>query len=961
MNKKIIALGLLCIGIQAGFAASGEKAIFVAPHGRDDNPGTRARPYATLARAQKAARQLKSQGPVTVYVRDGIYTLREPFVLGPEDSGTRTHPVVYRAYPNEKPVLRGALPVTGFQPWKGQILQANLQGTPLDKIVFRQLFCDGERMEMARYPNVDKTDPHFGQWAYVLASDPAPAENRSAADVFARARDHFTATPDVIKKTWADVQEAEICIHPAFGWAWNIIPIKAVDDEKDIIYLARPTSYGIMIGDRYFVRNLLAELDAPGEWKLDPRTHTLYFWPPHPLKKDSVVLAPVTKTLIAFEKAEDIFVRGFVLEACEGDAVTMNHSRRCVIAQSTIRHCGGWAVRITEGCRECGAIGNDIYATGAGGVAINAGDRQKLERGDCFADNNYIHHIAVFRRTYNTGVNLFGVGNRARHNLIHDCYHQALLVGGNDQLVEYNIVHHTNLGSEDTGGLYMSSRDYTQRGTIIRYNIFHHCGGFGKENSWAPVRQGRVKFVYPSFTWGIYLDAPETGVTVKGNILYDVPVCGLFNHEGRDNAWENNIIVNAPGFQLSSGNFPDLDQLSYSYIKKLREQGGYEIFRQHYPELDSYTEETATHHTCSPGRFVHNILYYTKNPGKYNAARRAQWQGQMAYLIRAPKANLAGFVFDYNCVFAPPDVPVKISLTMPPEKPAVLSWEEWQKTGQDAHSLYADPLFVNPAKHDFRLKPDSPALRLGFQPIPIEKIGPYPSELRASWPIREAPGAAALGDFTTERYFELPGEAGKPRAPAVFRAPRRRNIVVDGRLDEWPLDNPQAVMECRENFTGEPALALFSVACAAYDEQALYIAVRNPLRHPDKIVWTGPWGQRDGVEIAFQDAKSRTPGPIWNLYGYPDSSFESVTTAGASPAQAERLRRGTLFAARRTEQGWDCEWKILWAAADIKPRRGKRLRFNIGIRKMEQEAWVVWRGTGGNNYNVAKAGHLILD
>ena len=40
-----------------------------------------------------------------------------------------------------------------------------------------------------------------------------------------------------------------------------------------------------------------------------------------------------------------------------------------------------------------------------------------------------------------------------------------------------------------------------------------------------------------------------------------------------------------------------------------------------------------------------------------------------------------------------------------------------------------------------RLKPDSPAFALGFKPIPVEKIGPYQDESRASWPIVEAPGA----------------------------------------------------------------------------------------------------------------------------------------------------------------------------------------------------------------------------
>jgi len=954
---KWLSLVLLLVTTLTAHAA--QQAVYVAPAGDDSNPGTMARPFATLARARDEARKLKADGPVTVYVRGGVYELTEPLALGAEDSGTIAKPVTYRAYRGEQPVLVGARQVTGFKPWKGGILQCDLKGTPLENVTFRQLFCDGQRMEMARYPNVDKSDPHYGEWAYVLATDPAPATNNSVSDNIAKTKDHFTATDDVIKPTWTDVPDAQVCIHPAYGWAWNTVGIKSVDREKRIINLASTVSYGLMIGDRYFVRNLLAELDAPGEWYLDQRTRVLYFWPPEPLTDRSVVLAPVTRTIIAMEKVGNVTVRGFTIEACDGDAVTMKGCERCTIAQSTIRNCGAWAVTI-NGSRKCSAVGNDITATGSGGIAINCGNRKTLERGDCTADNNYIHHIAEFQRTYNTGVNLMGVGNRASHNLIHDCYHQAILMGGNDNVVEYNVVHHTNLGSEDTGGLYMSSRDYTQRGSIIRYNIFHHCGGFGKSNSWAPVREGKVQFHYPGFTWGIYLDAPEVGMAVFGNVLYDVPVCGMFNHEGRDNNWENNIIVDAPGFQISSGNYPDLDELSYSYIKALRDKGLYEVFRQHYPALDSYTDDTATHHTCAPGKFHRNIIYYTSSPGKYNAARRKSWNGQLVYTFRGSQAAFDGFRFDHNCVYGPEDLALKFSLTRPPEKGGMLTWDEWRQTGQDPHSINADPMFVNPAKHDYRLKPGSPALKLGFQQIPLDQMGLYTSELRASWPVVEAPGAALRGDFTTERYFEIPGYQAKPRASAEYSVPHRSDIKVDGLLSEWPLDNPKAVMECREEYSGGDTAGLPSVACAAYDGQALYLAVRNPMRHPDKTVMTGGWGSRDGLEIAFQDAVSKPEGPTLNLYGYPDGTIESLTIAGASAAQAEKLKQGVTYAAHRTDKGWDCEWRIPWSATGIDPAKVKRLRFNLGVRKMEDKAWVVWRGTGGYNFDVAKAGTLVL-
>jgi hypothetical protein len=64
-------------------------------------------------------------------------------------------------------------------------------------------------------------------------------------------------------------------------------------------------------------------------------------------------------------------------------------------------------------------------------------------------------------------------------------------------------------------------------------------------------------------------------------------------------------------------------------------------------------------------------------------------------------------------------------------------WTAWQARGADPHSLVADPLFVDPAKDDYRLQPESPAFQLGFKPIPVEKIGVYESPLRASWPVGE--------------------------------------------------------------------------------------------------------------------------------------------------------------------------------------------------------------------------------
>ncbi|HEY2250286.1 MAG TPA: hypothetical protein VGH74_04460, partial [Planctomycetaceae bacterium] len=55
------------------------------------------------------------------------------------------------------------------------------------------------------------------------------------------------------------------------------------------------------------------------------------------------------------------------------------------------------------------------------------------------------------------------------------------------------------------------------------------------------------------------------------------------------------------------------------------------------------------------------------------------------------------------------------------------SFAEWQATGQDQNSLVADPMFVDPEKGDFRLRPNSSAAKLGFEPWDVSTVGPRPA------------------------------------------------------------------------------------------------------------------------------------------------------------------------------------------------------------------------------------------
>ncbi|HZN56807.1 MAG TPA: hypothetical protein VFD71_01940 [Planctomycetota bacterium] len=52
------------------------------------------------------------------------------------------------------------------------------------------------------------------------------------------------------------------------------------------------------------------------------------------------------------------------------------------------------------------------------------------------------------------------------------------------------------------------------------------------------------------------------------------------------------------------------------------------------------------------------------------------------------------------------------------------TFEEWKAAGQDRRSVVADPLFEDPEHGDFRLRPGSPALRVGFEPWDVSDVGP---------------------------------------------------------------------------------------------------------------------------------------------------------------------------------------------------------------------------------------------
>jgi len=275
---------------------------YVAPNGNDDWSGKLAEPnaegddgpFATLERARDEIRKLKQagllpEGGVTVWLRGGSYPLADTFELTAEDSGTPEALIIYRAYPDEEVRLIGGVEIPGaaFQPVsdtavlnrldpaaRGEVLQVDLKAqgvTDFGEVIAEgkqlELFFQDRPMTLARWPNED-----FVNIVDVVGGAPYDIRGTKGDKI-----GKFVYEGDRPQR-WA--QETEVWLHGYWFWDWadQRQKVESIDTENHIISLVPPYhTYGYRKGQWYYVFNVLAELDMPGERYLDRETGILYF------------------------------------------------------------------------------------------------------------------------------------------------------------------------------------------------------------------------------------------------------------------------------------------------------------------------------------------------------------------------------------------------------------------------------------------------------------------------------------------------------------------------------------------------------------------------------------------------------------------------------------------------------------------------------------------------------------
>ncbi|MBK9989259.1 MAG: PDZ domain-containing protein [Verrucomicrobia bacterium] len=651
---------------------------FISPTGDDANPGTEERPFATPHRAQQATREK----PGEVILRGGIYYLGAPLVFTAEDSGTKASPKVFRNYDGEEPVISGGQRLADLE-WQACAKGVYRAQVPAD-LQTEELFVNGARQTLARYPNLYPNAQYFGG----CATD-AIAPGRVAR--------------------WSDPTGGYFhAMHPALwgDFTWRITG----KDAKGELRLEggwqnnRASAAHEKIR---FVENVFEELDAPGEWFLDAQTHTLYFYPPARLDlRTAVFEATRLHTLIEFRGDETnpvqwITLHGLIFRHAartvmntrepllrsdwtiyRGGAVFFNGAEDCALEDSFIDQVGGNAVFVNNYNRRIVIRGTHITEAGASGICF-VGD-PCAARSPLF-NYDQVQELPAIDRTPGPRTN----------NYPADC------------LVEDCLITQTGRVEKQTAGIEI---DLAQNITV------RHCSIYDLPRAGINIGDG---------CWGGHvIEFCDVFDTVK-----ETGDHGSFNSWGRDRFWRPNIdevnawVKQAPELPLLDAVKPivlannrwrcdhgwdiDLDDGSSNYVirNNLCLRGGIK-------NREGFRRVVENNILVDGGYDPH--VWYSENGDIFR--RNIVWTAYRPAHMPPPPW---GAEMDFNLVHVD---------GAPDRTPATQLQEQ---SGRDEHSVVADAQFVDPARGDYRVRDGSPALALGFMNFPMDRFGVQKPELKA--------------------------------------------------------------------------------------------------------------------------------------------------------------------------------------------------------------------------------------
>lgn len=651
--------------------------VHVAWSGREDAAGTAEEPVSSLAAAQRLARQHAGREAVTVLVHGGVYYLSEPLRFTAEDSGKEGLPVVYQAAPGEHPVVSGGQRLhLEWGRWQGPVLVAS---TPAG-LVMDQLFVNGRRLPMARYPDFDASVAHF---------------NGHAADAISAERVARWANP------------AGGYIHAMHNALWGDMHwvIRGKDENGKLVYEGgwqnnRPSA---MHREYRFVENILEELDAPGEWYHDAAQHRLYLYPEADTQPGTATIEAVRLAhLVEFagsrvDPVRHVYLRGLTFRHA---ARTFMENREPLLRSDWTVYRGGAVV--FEGTEDCGLDDCEFDQVGGNTVFVNRYNRRVSIRG-CLIRDSGANGVAFVGDPACVRSPLFNYNQPFDYAKLDRTPGPQAEEYPADCLVDDCLITRTGRFEKQTAPIQISmSRRITVRHCSIYEvpraginisegtwggHVIEHCdvfdtvletGDHGSFNSW-----GRDRFWHPR------MSEVERQVAKDPQLPFLDVVEPVVLHHNRwrcDHGWAIDLDDGSSNFRIS-------DNLLLHGGLKLRE--GYRRL-----VTNNIILNDSLHPHCwyahSGDRFERNLVMGPYRPAGGMPVDR--WGERVDdNLFASREADRVRFAAQ----------------------------------GCDAHSRVGDPGFLDPKRGDFRVRDDSPALALGFRNFAMDDFGVRRPGLRA--------------------------------------------------------------------------------------------------------------------------------------------------------------------------------------------------------------------------------------
>ena len=495
--------------------------------------GTFDMPFSNINEANEAIAIMPEKaraGGVTVYIRGGDYY--QDKTLRFDVSGTDGGPIVYKAYQDEVPVIDGGYRLLSEdfrkpeasevscikdETARNSVVVYDLKAECLDVNSEFELYYDGNRGTLARYPNA---------WN----PDEPPLQLKNVAAVGDPGTQPFTCDADEVISTWHSVEGVLLEGHFHIDWIQTSAVLSDYDVENSRITVSVTSeNQWYREGGKYYFRNVLDEIDVPGEYYISPEG-LLYFYPAGDIVDTKITYTQNTQNLVEVS-ADYVTFDGLTVENTGGSAFTA--SGRGITVQNCKIGCSGYRGLDINGYDNY-IYNNEISHTGYAALLLSGGDTALGIPSNSVADNNYVHNFGEIKTVYEAGLYGYGVGFTFTHNEVAYSPHLAVSTDGRDMVMKYNYIHDVCREAGDAGAVYVMW--WSNQGLVFENNFI--CNVYNMYELGAPC--------------GFYCDDGGSGRTVRCNLFYNVAGNSIMIGGGKDNIITDNVIVKGPNSYTAS-------------------------------------------------------------------------------------------------------------------------------------------------------------------------------------------------------------------------------------------------------------------------------------------------------------------------------------------------------------------------------------------------------------------------